>query len=119
MRINIVILILLCTSFSIAAKNLFSPNESSKIVATKNKDNSLGLFVSKDVYQKIILEKKDNFILEVPFFNDKINLSTCSCNNSRFLFIYKKMFYYNFKLFNIIINYSVIILGAIFIVINS
>ena len=42
MRFYIIILILLCTSFSLAARNLFSPNESSKIVATKNKDNSLG-----------------------------------------------------------------------------
>ena len=82
MRINIVILILLCTSFSLAAKNLFSPNESSKIVATKNKDNSLGLFVSKDVYQNIILEKKDNFTLEVPFFNDKINVELKRINFS-------------------------------------
>ena len=68
MRINIVFLILLCTSFSLAAKNLFSPNESSKIVATKNKDNSLGLFVSKDVYQNIILEKKDSFYIRSPVF---------------------------------------------------
>ena len=48
MRFYIIILILLCTSF-LAARNLFSPNESSKIVATKNKDNSLGLFVSEAI----------------------------------------------------------------------
>ena len=81
MRINIIILILLCASFSLAAKNLFSPNESSKIVATKNKDNTLGLFVSKEVYQNIILEK-DNFTLEVPFFNDKINVELKRINFS-------------------------------------
>ena len=58
-------------SFSLTARNLFSPNESSKIVATKNKDKTIGLFVSKEVYQNIIIRKKENFSIEVPFF-DKI-----------------------------------------------
>ena len=36
----------------------------------------------KEVYQNIILEKKENFSLEVPFFNDKINVELKRINFS-------------------------------------
>ena len=61
MRFYIIILLSFITSIPLSANNLFNLNESSKIVATKNKHNTIGLFLSLDVYQNIVLEKEDNF----------------------------------------------------------
>ena len=61
-------------SFTITASNLFTLNESSKVVATQNKDKTIGLFVSSQVYQKIVLEKRDNISIELPFFDRDIDL---------------------------------------------
>jgi len=74
MRYYIIVLLSLIMSFSLSASNLFSTNESSEIVATKNKDNTLGLFLSLDIYKKIVLDKKENFSIEIPFFNNNINV---------------------------------------------
>jgi len=61
-------------SFTLTASNLFTLNESSKVVATQNKDKTIGLFVSSQVYQKIVLEKRDNISIELPFFDRDIDL---------------------------------------------
>ena len=74
MRFYIIILILLTLSFTLTASNLFTLNESSKVVATQNKDKTIGLFVSSQVYQKIVLEKRDNISIELPFFDRDIDL---------------------------------------------
>ncbi|MAR20850.1 MAG: hypothetical protein CMD25_02120, partial [Flavobacteriales bacterium] len=69
MRFYIIILISLTLSFTLTASDLFTKNESSKVVATQNKDKTIGLFVSSQVYQKIVLEKRDDISIELPFFD--------------------------------------------------
>ena len=74
MRFYIILLFSLAFSFTLSASNLFTLNESSNVVATQNKDKTLGLFVSLDAYQNIVSEKRDNISIELPFFDRDINL---------------------------------------------
>ena len=50
----VVTLFLLCSTYSFGQVELFSLNNESKIIATKNQDNTIGLTLERKVYNDII-----------------------------------------------------------------
>ena len=68
-------LFLLCSTYSFGQVELFSLNNESKIIATKNQGNTIGLNLERKVYNDIISKEHQHLQLKIPFIRNSINLT--------------------------------------------
>ena len=69
-----ILVLLLCSAYSFGQVQLFSLNNESIIIATKDKENTIGLNLNSKVYRDIISKKYQNILIKLPFFHNSVNL---------------------------------------------
>ena len=72
---TLIIILLLCSTYSFGQVQLFSLNNESIIIATKDKENTIGLNLNRKVYRDIIDKKYQNILIKLPFFHNSVNLT--------------------------------------------
>ena len=70
-----ILILLLCSTYSFGQVQLFSLNNESIIIATKDKENTIGLNLNRKVYRDIISKKHQNILIKLPFFHNSVNLT--------------------------------------------
>ena len=64
----------LFASFTLFSQNLFLQDVNAKVIATKDPDKSLVLKLNTFFYSQIIYEKNDEYLIDIPFFNEPLEL---------------------------------------------
>ncbi len=65
---------MLITKYVESKESLFNLDNSCKIVATIDSSRTIGLNLSKEIYNDILKNKPDNYQITLPFFGSEINL---------------------------------------------
>ena len=73
MKKTLLFLLLFSTNTLLAAE-LFTINSSNTIVATKDSTNTIGLLLNQTFYQDILENEFNNFSIKLPFINGLLNI---------------------------------------------
>ena len=73
-KIIFIIFSLLITKYVESKESLFTLDSSCDIVATIDSNRTIGLNISKEIYNDILKNKPDNYQITLPFFGSEINL---------------------------------------------
>ena len=85
------LLLLLFSTNTLLAEELFTINNSNTIVATKDSTNTIGLLLNQIIYQEILEKEVVDFSTQLPFINGLLNikLEKFSCVSKDFRCISK------------------------------